>query len=248
MADFDPTTVKLGKEPVKTDVRTLLLARYVDKSVLPEPPASVDLGDRVTDWPMYANDRVGDCTCAAAGHMIEAWTAEARGEAVEVSEADVLGAYEQVKVPDGDGAVELDVLNYWRSTGIGGHQVAAFARVPVYDHELVKTGTAVFGGAYIGVALPVSAQRQDVWDWAGDLSGPNAPRSWGGHAVDVVAYDPDTVTVVTWGSLKKMTWDFWDRYCEEAYCIVSQDFLENGKTPDGLDFDGLIKDLELVTA
>ncbi len=81
---------KLGKLPVRTDVRTLRIGRYVDTAKLPEPPVALDLADRVGDWPMYANDRIGDCTIAAAGHMIEAWTAESRGEAVEVSEASVL--------------------------------------------------------------------------------------------------------------------------------------------------------------
>ena len=47
---------------------------------------------------MYANDRRGDCTTAAAGHMIEAWTAARRGEAVEISESSVLRAFERVKV------------------------------------------------------------------------------------------------------------------------------------------------------
>ena len=68
---------KLGKLPVRTDVRTLRLKRYIDATKLPEPPPAFDLTARVPDWPMYGNDRRGDCTTAAAGHMIEAWTAAA---------------------------------------------------------------------------------------------------------------------------------------------------------------------------
>ena len=60
---------------------------------------------------MYANDHVGDCTTAAAGHMIEAWTAAAGRRAVEVPEAAVLAAFDEVKVVDPasgeEGAVEL---------------------------------------------------------------------------------------------------------------------------------------------
>jgi hypothetical protein len=244
--------VKLGKLPARTDVRTLLLSRYVDRVALPAPPLSLDLGRAVIEWPMYANDRLGDCTCAAAGHMIEAWTAAARGTAVEISERAVLDAFEDVKLVDpatGDeGAVELDVLRYWRSTGIGGHAIGAFARVSISDHDLVQTGAYLFGGLYIGLQLPVTAQSQTVWDWTGRLEGPARPGSWGGHAVDVVGYDEAGLTVVTWGSLQLLTWSFWDRYCDEAYCILSDDFLNNGESPDGFDLASLRRDLELITA
>jgi hypothetical protein len=36
-------TGKLGKLPVRTDVRTLRLRRYVDPSKLPAPPDELDL-------------------------------------------------------------------------------------------------------------------------------------------------------------------------------------------------------------
>jgi len=68
------TQVKLGRLPVRTDARTLALPRYVDRAKLPPPPPDLDLAAAVMEWPMYANDRIGDCTTAAAAHMIEAWT------------------------------------------------------------------------------------------------------------------------------------------------------------------------------
>jgi hypothetical protein len=246
------TQVKLGKLPVETDVRTLSLARYVDPALLPAPPASLDLATPVPDWPMYANDRIGDCTTAAAGHMIEAWTAASRGHAVEVSERAVVDAFEHVKLVDPltgeEGAVELDVLKYWRRTGIARHRIGAFARVSILDHALVRTGAYLFGGLYIGVQLPVTAQRQPVWNWTHRLDGPARPGSWGGHAVDVVRYVARSLTVVSWGRLKEMTWSFWDRYCDEVYCLLSADFLERGEAPNGFDLAALKRDLELVTA
>ena len=242
---------RMGKLPVRTDTRTLLLARYVDSAKLPTPPATYDATRHVAEWPMYANDRLGDCTCAAAGHMIEAWTAAAKGHATEISESSVVKAFETVKIVDPrtgeEGAVELDVLNYWRKHGIGRHKIGAFAKVSVWDHQLIETGAATFGGLYIGLSLPVTAQQQEVWDWTHSLTGKAKPGSWGGHAVDVVAYDSKGLTVVTWGRLQKMTWAFWDRYCDEAYCIISNDFLSAGKTPSGLDVATLQADLALVT-
>jgi len=251
MATTTIAAQKLGKLPVRVDVRTLALARYVDTSKLPKPPASFDEMAHVHDWPMYANDKIGDCTCAAAGHMIEAWTAAARGKATEISEHAVLAAFDKVKSVDPEtgeaGAVELDVLNYWRKTGIGGHKIGAFARVSVHDATLVRAGTYLFGGLYLGLALPITAQNQDIWDWTGSLHGDAAPGSWGGHAVDVVGYDTHSVTIVTWGALKQMTWPFFDRYCDEAYAILSTDYLAKGKAPSGFDLEALKEDLTLVT-
>ena len=246
------TQYKLGKLPAATDVRTLTLARYVDSAVLPAPPPTLDLSSAVIDWPMYANDRIGDCTVAAAGHMIEAWTAAAHGDAVEVSERSVLTAFDHVKLVDPstgeEGAVELDVLKYWRRVGIGRHRIGAFARVSLHDPLLVRTGAYLFGGLYIGVQLPLTAQSQRVWDWTRRLDGPARPGSWGGHAVDVVGYDARSLTIVTWGQLKQMTWSFWDHYCDEAYCLLSPDFLAGGEAPNGFDLAALRRDLELVTA
>lgn len=252
MATTTIAAQKLGKLPVRTDVRTLSLARYVDRAKLPSPPDVFDETTRVHDWPMYANDRIGDCTIAAAGHMIEAWTAAGRGQAVEVPEAAVLAAFDQVKQVDpatGEaGAVVLDVLRLWRATGIAGHRIGAYARVSVHDHELVRSASWLFGGLYLGLQMPLSAQRQQTWNWPGSLTGPAAPGSWGGHAVDIVRYGAETLTAVTWGRLQELTWPFLDRYCDEAYCILSDDFLDGDRAPNGFDLEALKADLALVTA
>ena len=252
MATTTIAAQKLGKLPVRTDVRTLSLARYVDPAKLPSPPDAFDETTRVHDWPMYANDRIGDCTIAAAGHMIEAWTAAGQGKPVEVPETGVLAAFDQVKQVDpatGEaGAVVLDVLQLWRASGIAGHRIGAYARVSVHDHELVRSGAWLFGGLYLGLQMPLSAQSQQTWDWPGSLTGPAAPGSWGGHAVDVVRYDAKTLTAVTWGRLQELTWAFLDRYCDEAYCILSADFLAGDRAPNGFDLEALKADLALVTA
>jgi hypothetical protein len=254
MTTVNYAEVKTGKAAVQTDVRTLLFARYVQRAALPEAPPSLDLADQVAEWPMYGNDTIGDCTCAAAGHMIEAWTGEAGGPVAVVEEQAVLDAYKAVTI--GDGAVLLTVLNYWRKTGIGGHTVGAFAKIPTFDQAVVKVAAFIFGGLYLGVQLPESARAQidanQPWDWNGNLVGDNEPGCWGGpghggHAVNVVQYDAEGVTVVTWGRLQKMTWAFWERYCDEAYCLISQDYLTGGRlTPGGFDIDTLKADLALV--
>jgi len=93
--------------------------------------------------------------------------------------------------------------------------------------------------------LPISAQDQvkNHQPWSvppGGTTGDGKPGFWGGHTVPVVAYDARGVTVVTWGALQMMTWSFWEAYCEEAYAIISTDYLTGKKTtPQGFDMQQL---------
>lgn len=260
--------VKLGKLPPRIDSRTLRLAKYLgqqgtDRRALPPAPPAVDWTAKISSWPMMANDTLGDCTCAAAGHMIECWTANL-GDAFTPTSAQIIAAYSATSgYVSGDpatdnGAVELDVLNHWRQQGIAGHKIDAYAALDVaaasnrQNHECVKQAIAVFGGAYIGLALPLSAQQQDVWNvpspWS-HLRGQGAPGSWGGHAVPVLAYDADGLTCITWGAKKRMTWDFFAQYCDEAYAPLSPDWLsQQGLDPSGLDFTQLQSDLSALCA
>jgi hypothetical protein len=195
---------------------------------------------------MLANDRLGDCTAAAAGHLIMEWSANASTEIVP-SDADIITAYSAVSGYDpatganDDGAVELDVLNYWRKTGIANRKIWAYAACEPRNHAHVKASVYLFGGCYIGLALPLSARNQRIWSVT---SGPDSrPNSWGGHAVNVVAWDSHYLTVVTWGQLLKMTWGFWDKYCDESYAVLSQDFINNGVAPNAIDWTSLEADL-----
>ena len=104
----------------------------------------------------------------------------------------------------------------------------------------MKQAIALFGGLYIGLSLPLSAQTQDVWDV--DTS-PNGKRgSWGGHCVFVPDYDATGLTCITWGAPKKMTWPFWGTYCDEAHALLSP----NWKAPAGFDLAALQADLASV--
>ena len=77
--------------------------------------------------------------------------------------------------------------------------------------------------------------------------GNGAPGSWGGHAVIIGAYDNNTLTCITWGAPKKMTWSFWDAYCDEAYALLSPDWATGQKAaPSGFDLAALQADLKQV--
>lgn len=251
----DHSKMKLGKAHPRHDPRTLQLKKYLRAEALPPPPASVDWGAKIKAWPMMRNDTVGDCTCAAAGHLIQEWTANASSEVI-LSDDAVLAAYSAITgynpmtQANDTGAVELDVLNYWRQTGIGNHKIEAFVALELRNTDHVKSALNIFGGCYIGLALPAIAQQQDVWDVppGGPIGRQGEPGSWGGHAVPVIGYDSKGLSLVTWGAVKRMTWEFWMAYCDEAYAILSPDWLTSAqKSPAGIDIVTLRQDLNQLT-
>ena len=366
MTTLSSAEFRLGKLPPRFDSRTLQLADYLRstcaaslgqgtalpaKRALPSAPRSVDWTAKIPSWPMFSNDTLGDCTAAAAAHMIQCWTVNA-GDAFTPTNAEVIAAYSATAhyVPGNpatdQGAVELDVLNFWRQQGIAGHKIAAYIAFSPQNFEHARQAINIFGGIYVGLALPLAAQNQDVWDVrprtrflsrvaaffrrggacpapsgahpshisaglvecglpavaggsmrslhserlcrtplrhstcalgtsadsnsassaesvlskgikSGALSSPQppdsnlqndfTPGSWGGHAVPILAYDSDTVTCITWGAKKRMTWEFFARYCDESYAALSPDWLNaQGKTPEGLDLTALQSDLNEI--
>jgi hypothetical protein len=251
---IDPKKLKLGKQVARHDPRTLLLASYVTPA-LPSPPPQHDLTSKINSWGMMENDQLGDCTCAAAGHLIMEWTANAGKKTVTPTDKQIVAAYSAITGynpatgANDNGAVEIDVLNYWRQSGIAGHKIGAYVALEPSNHIHIMDSVYIFEGCYIGLQLPVSAQAQvqNHQPWSVPPGGPigdGKPGSWGGHAVPVVAYDARGVTVVTWGALQVMTWSFWEAYCDEAYAILSPDYLnDKQESPAGFNMQQLQADL-----
>jgi hypothetical protein len=242
---------RLGKKPAVFDSRTLRFGAYLGTR-LPAPPQAIDWGKNVASWPMYLNDKYGDCTCAAAGHMIENWTA-AVGKEKSPSDAQILKFYEHFTTPSPENGCDmLSVLKYWRSTGLAGDKIMAFAQLELRNLNELKDAVSIFGGCYIGVELPkfaVSASDLSTVPWVVPSQGPvgdAAPDPEGGHCIPAVAYDSRNLYVVTWGMVKSMSWQFYTDYADEAYAILSNDFLSKNKTPAGFDLAQLKQDLAEV--
>jgi hypothetical protein len=253
---------RLGKRAAKHDPRTLQLGKYLTSDI-PAPPASVNNSYGITSWGMMLNDQLGDCTIAGCGHAVQAWTA-ANGNELTLPDSVILSYYETwdgyvLGDPSTDqGGVEVNVLNNWRKYGFGyrkGHVgsdiLYAYADPSPGNVTHIKQAISLFGGVYIGIELPITAQSQTIWDVVGNpQTDPNsAPGSWGGHCVWVLGYDANYLTCVTWGGLLKMTWAFWAAYCDESHALLSHDFVKLiGKSPSGFDLDTLKQDLQLVIA
>lgn len=247
---------KLGKKPPKFDRRTLQFGTYLT-SKLPTPPARVDWSRGFDiDYGMYLNDQLGCCVEAAKAHGEQIWTLD-NGRMVTVPDSTVLGNYELNGgyVP-GDagtdnGENELDSLKAWRKSSMSGYSpLAAFAAINPRTLAHVQQGIWLFGFAYIGFNVPQSAMEQvdrgEPWTVVAKDGG-----IIGGHAVIVPMYDARSgmLTAITWGRRQVMTWEFWQRYCDEAYVLLSPAWLNNrGVNPSGFDMPALLSDLTAVTA
>lgn len=250
------TVRKLGKRPPRHDARTLRLSRYLT-SALPPPPPRVDWSRGFNiNYGMALNDTLGDCTEAKKVHAIQCWTL-CNGRLSTVPDSVVLAAYEADGgyVP-GDPSTDngedmLTNLNDWRQNGFGGHPLGAFAAIDYANFASVAQSIYLFGVVDIGFNVPQSAMDQNangqIWDVV-----PNDGGIVGGHDVVIPMYESatDTFTCITWGMRQRLTWAFFQKYVDEAYALLSADWLSTRGDidPAGLNLAQLEADLAVVTA
>jgi hypothetical protein len=246
----DHSKMKLGRKAIKTDTRTLAFADYMT-STLPAPPATADWTKGITSWGMMLNDKLGDCTIAGCGHAVQVWSANA-GTEVTVPDPSILSYYEKwdgysPNDPTSDqGGIELDVLKDWKQGGFAGNALLGFADPKPANLVEIYQSIALFGGVYIGLSLPITAQKQDVWDVVPNGGADAKPGSWGGHCVFVPKYDQHGFTCITWGQLKTMTVAFWKKYCDEAHTLLAQNWVVGKTAPSGFDQAQLLADLGTI--
>lgn len=222
------TTLKLGKlpaQPARPKLRFSTIA-----SALEAPPATSDWLTEVQSWPMYGNDRYGDCVEAEMGHHVEQITGYGQGHPVLVADQAVLSAYGAITGfnpddPNSDqGTVIEDALSWWRKgDGLSGHAIVAYASVDVSNATEVKQAISLFGGLSMGFNFPASAMDQfnagKPWDVV------KGSRLEGGHCVLVGGYDTSYFTCVTWGARQRMTPAFWRKYVDEAWVVIDDEMV-----------------------
>jgi len=108
----------------------------------------------------------------------------------------------------------------------------------------VQEAVSLFGGLSLGLNMPLSAQAQTGHTWE-VVPGPDSvPGSWSGHCVLVCGYTATTVYVVTWGAIQAVTWEFLATYGDEAYVMLSADWMKaSGRSPSGFAWAKLQADL-----
>jgi hypothetical protein len=244
--------LKFGKLPPKNSLKALHLSKYLtDLSV----PAKVYWEYKVPDdlWGMFSNDTIGDCTCAAIAHMLMMFTAHT-GKMVTPEVSDVIKAYSAVSGYDpttgfnDNGAAIVDVLEYWQTIGIAGHKILGFAKIDNTNIQQMQKAIWLFGAADLGVNLPSAAEDQFFADEAWDLTKKDGPIQ-GGHSVPVFGYGRLGQTCITWGKRQPMSWDWTRKYCDEAYTVITQDWINRAtsKAPSGFDLETLKSDLAAMT-
>ena len=244
-----------GKQPKKTDPRTLQFARYATTGQITYPP-SVDYAAEVpAPLGELGNDGAGDCVMAEQGHSDQLFTWYGTHAQDTMTDADVLAAYSALTgyVP-GDpttdtGMAMLDGMNYWRKTGINGETIDSFVEIDPAEIANIKAAIDLFGAVSVGLELPDSLVSQlpnmAPWTMVADGTQGNAPDPSNGHAVAYVGYDESGPLVVTWGQVVKASWGFHASYCDEAYAPLSPLWAKGD--PLGFDMAALQADLAVIT-
>jgi len=259
----DLKKVKLGKKrPVLDTKRTLKLTKYLAPGII--APETLDYSKGIREWGMMGNgpdpnipqipDGVGNCTCAGVIHACQVWGVNINGTLPAIPDITALQLYENWcgyvvgKDSTDNGAIETWILNKWhKKKKVYGFKLTTYTNTDPADIEHVKLATWLFGISYIGLALPITCQNQTVWDVVGNpkLDYDSMPNSWGGHCVVVLGYDKETVTCITWGQLQKMTWEFWNTYCDESHPLLCEAWVSSGLSPSGFNYNQLYSDLTL---
>jgi hypothetical protein len=245
---------KLGKKPARpwqAPGNAFRFARYADRAAMPVPPAAFGHENLIASWPLFANNRYGDCVWAGAAHETMLLTKEG-GKPASFTDANVLSDYAAItgfdpRDPVTDQGTDMqEAAAYRRRTGIVDvrgrrHLIASYLCIePGNLDELVLAGYLFVAG--VGLQLPSSAldqsKKREVWDVVVGSS------SEGGHYVPLFGRRADGLLVfVSWGAVQLATPRFVQTYCDEAIAYLSREDLSNGRSPEGFDFATLTADL-----
>jgi hypothetical protein len=240
---------KLGRTPRSYNPRIPHLSAIQAGRQIPPPPPSVNYSAKMpSNFGMMLNDTLGDCTCAAVYHAIQVWSFNAKGKEITEPDKDVEQLYIQAcgydpsKGGEGPGGNEQHVLEYIMSNGAPfgpagetRHKILGFVEVDPRNIDDVKSTISDCGVAYIGFnvpqnIMPPNADPPAVW-----TVDPSNSKIVGGHAVVLPGYDAQGPTVISWGQIYKMTWQFFSKFVDEVYGIADSDWVESTKkTPAGM--------------
>ena len=217
-----------------------------------------------------------DCGCAGAGHCIQAWTAIAHGKMITIPDLHILLLYQAtapfnpMDMSTNTGCYMLDILKYWHQygifDGIQSHTIAAYVDlnpshtvakskkiVGNIDQDHVKLSIEFFGPLYCGIRVPDFMNEQIL---AGEVLNPNTINNpptinqcQEGHTIVLIGYDEIGLIYISLGTYYKMSWDFFARYADEAYCIITTDWIKKFKpTESNFQIQKLFDDVKGILA
>lgn len=209
-------------------------------------PFPMDLNGPDPSNPAGLEQGCGDCGIAGMDHIQMAWNAYAHGKGTSWGNDQVLSLYEYLSgYRRGDPATDVgtvlqDNLQFWRTHGIGTSKILFYGALRPGSWlrpERIKALQA-FGGIYLGLSLPVSAEQAFPGDW---VYVPRSPLA-GGHCMvqlgELLGWHE--ARLAGWGAVVKASTGFLQHTIEEAWVIAAPDFIEvNGRNPSGLDIAGI---------
>jgi hypothetical protein len=195
----------LGRLPKNENSKVPFLRTVLSKANLPIPvaPISTNWRDKVAVWPMLGNDICGNCVIAGCLHYYQSITANASVEVVP-DVGDAVADYSLVgEVTQGVG---YDPVTHSNDNGL------------VIDYALtywMKTG----------LAITASGSNTEL---AGMARISILDRDMIKHGIIyIVDYDADWLYAITWGKIQRISWDWFDKYAEEAVALLSADWIDS---------------------
>jgi hypothetical protein len=259
MTDF--SKLPLGAIPSPPKAKDLLLSKYVGDAGRLIEAARVPVASNWQDMPTVTGalptpdtDPLGniakkDCVFAAAGHLTRMVAQQVGRPELAPTADQVLEEYDRRTGGVDQGYVIRDMLDIWRTEGLWGTRLEAFARVGDSRDELAIAswlGCGVIGG----YALPLHSQTsvdatgRQLWHVpAGGWPEGDYPGAWGNHAVWSYSESPQIKTGNSWGGPVWLT-DEWGRVCcfERWFCLVDLWRLGNVRAPNGFAWEDLLSD------
>lgn len=250
--------VKMGKRPARVNATILKLADYWDHTAVTDyVPAEFGAENLDVPWPMQGNDLYSCAVWAGAAHETRLWGREA-GQQIAITTENTLSDYAtadefRADDPATDRGSDLQAAaSYRRRIGIldangNRHTIGAYVALTPGDPD--QLAAAVFAFAAIGVGLRMP-------DYAVDEFGDGQPwklrhgntKIVGGQYVPVVGRGADgDFCAIAWGRVQPMNAGFYRRFCDEALCYFSPEFLNSLESPPGFDRIRLLADLEAFT-
>jgi hypothetical protein len=176
--------------------------------------------------------------------MLQEWSVYAGQPILTMPDEEIRRVY-NILSPNDWGCCLLDVLAYWKNTGIGGNKIDGFTEVGTGNLANIETAIECFGSCYIGVSLPDDYSEDGDWI---DVTSPPNPAN--GHCVVLLAYDRNNALfkVATWGSIRNMSYKWFQKYNDESYAVLDNIELIQaaGKTPEGFDWQTLQQDIRAL--
>lgn len=209
----------------------------------PVPPSHFWHEKSPLPWMDYQNTINGKLNCipVSSAHIITMWTSFAKESALVLLQNSVDEAFEREGVKDPQtgkllGCVLSSYLKGWKEKGVGGHTILDYAKLTTGKIQQLKQCIFQFGGCIVGFRMPATAKAQlNKWEVI-EGTPSSAPGSWGGHAVAAIGYGNDSFMIISWGRMIEVTWEFYEKYSDESYTMLSTDWLDkDNKSPSGFD-------------